>query len=154
MLEHPGPREPPFLIYVAHENDHCPRLLGKAHHARRGFPHLGHAPGGAVGIVRVQGLDGIENQKRGLFLRGVGEDGLHSRFRGNPKPLPGKLEPLRPQRQLGQGFLPGDVKHRRLLRQRAGHLEQHGRLTGARTARQQHHGAGHEAAPEHPVELL
>ena len=91
MLEHPGPSEPPFLVHVAHENDHRARLLGKAHHARRGFPDLGHAPRRAVGIVRVQRLDGIKDHKRGLFLRGMSEDRFHPRLRRDPEPIPGKL---------------------------------------------------------------
>ena len=57
VLEDAGPSERPFLVHVAHENDHRARLLGKAHHARRGVAlDLGHAPRRAVGIIRVQRL--------------------------------------------------------------------------------------------------
>ena len=63
-------------------------------------------------------------------------------------------DPVRPQPHLGRGFLAGDVQHRARRGGVRRRLQQQRGLAHARLAGQQHHRPGHQAAAQHPVQLV
>ena len=65
-----------------------------------------------------------------------------------------RADPVGPQPDLGGGLLAGDVQHPARPRGQRPGLQQQRGLADAGLAGQQHDRAGHQAAAEHPVELV
>ena len=70
VLKHLGPGEAAFFGNMPNEgHGHMP-CLGVAKKLRCRLAYLTHAAGGRIQLGIVGGLDGINNQKRGLELLG------------------------------------------------------------------------------------
>ena len=158
VLERLGPGQRPVLGDVPHEHHRHAVGLGELHEPQRGLPHLSDAPRRPVELVRRHGLDGVDDQEaRPLGPRQL-DDALHAGLGDDPDPLPGRTrrepEPRRPEPDLRRGLLAGGVEHARGdLGDARGDLEQERGLADPRLAAQQHDGAGHQPAAQHPVEL-
>ena len=106
VLEHARPGDLPLLGDVADQHDGGPGRLGVADHRLRRGAHLGDRAGGRIGEIGPQRLDGIEDHQVGAAA--VGERRqyvLDIGFRGELDRGCGHAEPLRPEPDLGDGFL-------------------------------------------------
>ena len=139
---------------MPHQEQHGTGLLGEADEVGGALAHLGHAARGRGYLLGVHHLDGIHHQHfRFHFLR-RGDNGLHIGLGHQPQFVGGQLQSLGAHGHLLQGLLASDVQGVHGRRQVAHGLQQQGALAGAGIAPHQDGRSRHQAAPQHPVELL
>ena len=150
-----GPATEPSLVTWPMSTTGMSRAFAAWITARGHLAHLGHPARGALDLRGRDRLDGVEHQQVGVDLLDVPEDRAEVGLRGEQQLGVERVDPARPQAHLRGRLLAGHVQHLAPGAGRAGgDVEQQGRLADARLAGQQHHGAGHEAAAEHPVQLV
>ena len=111
-------------------------------------------PGDPSTSALRDGLHRVDDEQVGLDRVDVAEDRGQVGLGGEEEVVAQGADAVGPQPHLGGGLLAGDVERRGRLGEPRGHVEQQGRLADAGLAGQQHHRAGHQAAAEHPVELV
>ena len=111
-------------------------------------------PGDAVDLGAGDGLHRVDDEQVGLDRVDVAEHGRQVGLGGQEEVVAQGADALGPQPHLGGRLLTGDVERAAALGEPRGHVEQQGRLADARLAGEQHDGARHQAAAEHPVELV
>jgi hypothetical protein len=128
--------------------------LGEADQFLRRGADLRHGTGGGFKVVQEHGLDGIDDHdvdvfggvQRGYDVSDVGGGGeRHGRFV--------EAQTARPQAELRDRFLAGDVERLAAAGEAGGDLHQQGRLADPGIAADQHGGAGYEPAAQYAVEL-
>ena len=173
VLQHLGAGQQPLLGDMAHQQQGGVLALGDALQGGGAFADLGHRARRAAQLAIVEGLNAVDDRHggpQGLQLLqhqlqvGFGQQlqagcgrrrapVLPVRRAGGPGPLPLLRQPPPAQLHLLGRLLGAHIEHRLTHRHGAGALEQEGGFADAGIAAQEHQGAGHEAAAEHPVEF-
>ncbi|GMA35920.1 hypothetical protein GCM10025876_21240 [Demequina litorisediminis] len=154
MFDDAGTGDGPVLGDVPHD-DHGEALgLGGLDQRGGHLADLAHAAGSTVDRGRCDGLNGIDHQELRLRVLDLREDRSQIGLRGEEQPRLERVDALGAQPHLSRGLLTGDVEHALALARGAGrHVEQEGRLSHPRLARQEDHRSGDHSAAEHAVEL-
>ncbi len=140
---------------VADEDDRGARLLGVADQRLRRTAHLRNRAGSRIDHVGPQRLDRIDDQERGRALGGERRQHVLDAGLGRePHRRGAEIEAVGAQANLRRGLLAGDVDDGLArIGERAGDLQQQGRLADARIAADQQRRAADEAAAGDAVEL-
>ena len=114
--------------------------------------------GRALDLGAADGLHRVDDDQVGLERVDLAEHRREVGLAGEVEGAGHRLDALGAGAHLGGGLLAADVEHPALaVLARAGgpggDVEQQGRLADAGLAGDEHDGAGHDAAAEHPVEL-
>ena len=154
VLEHPRAGDAAVLGDVADHHRRDALGLRDPHQGGGDLLDLGHPAGHAVDVGRADGLHRVDDQQLGADLVDVAEHRAEVGLGGEVELVVDRRRAVGPQPHLRGGLLAGDVEHPqpgpRGLR---GDLEQQRRLADPGLAGEQHGGAGHHTAAEHPVEL-
>ena len=143
-----------FLGHVTDQQHGGRVTLGMLDHPRRAGANLGDASGQGIHLLAAHGLDGIDHDHRRRLLGQDGQDALQLHLGQHADPIRVQSQPFGAVLDLGRGFLARDVQGAMGgLGDAVEHLQHKGRFADARVASQQAHRPGHEAAPQHPVDL-
>ena len=153
VLQHLRPSQPAFLGDVAHQHHRNACLLGQAHQFRCGLAHLRHAAGQALRGLGMHHLDRIHHHQLRAFDGDQLRDALDDGFGSHREAALGQPQPSGPSGNLFEGLFAAHVQHTDAAGQRRCDLQQQGALASAGIAAHEHHGALHEAAAEHAVQL-
>ena len=158
VLEHPRAGDRAVLGDVPDEQHGDAARLGHLDERGGHLAHLGDVAGRALDLGAADGLHGVDDDQLGLERVDLAEHGGEVGLAGEVERAGHRLDALGAGAHLRRRLLAADVEHPALavLAGAGGpgrDVEQQGRLADARLAGDEHHGAGHEAATEHPVEL-
>ena len=156
VLEGARPRDRAVLGDVPDQKHRHPALLREAEEPKPAFAHLGDAPRRRVEGGDIEGLNGVDDEERGVEPGHLGRDGVEIDLGLDPE-LGLALshgEPFGAHLRLPRRFLARYVEDRSpRAAERAGQLERERRLSDARVASDQDQGAGHQPSSQNPVEL-
>ena len=143
--------------------------MGPGRQSCRRFAHLTHRSGGALQAVRRQRLDRVHDQQPGSDGLGGRQDGIQGGLGQDLDPGPGHAggqpQSVRPEVELVRRLLTRGVEHiratvgiadrrRPVMTSDPGRDLQHQRrLADTRLPAEQHQGARHQTAAEHPVDF-
>ena len=154
VLQGLGAGDGALLGDVADEEDGRAGGLGLEQEAGGALADLADAAGGGLQRGGVGRLDGVHDHQAGPARGQLGLDLLHGGLGVDQQAVGPQAQPLAAELDLPVRLLARDVEHAQAPgRDRAGDLEEQGGLAHARFAAEQHQGAGHDAAAQHPVEL-
>ena len=155
VLEHLGARQAAVLGDVADEEGRDVLPFRREQQLRRGLAHLADAAGRGLELEREHRLDRIDDDQRRTQPRDLLEDPLETGFREQVERRPLDAQPLPARLDLMFRFLTGAVEHRSdRVREMRRRLQQQRGLADPRLAADQHQRSGHDAAAEHPIELV
>jgi hypothetical protein len=153
VLQHTRTGERSVLGHMPDQKDDRVLLLGETDQLGGRLAHLRDRAGGRLQGVGVEGLNGVDDHHARPLLRRGREDRLDIGLGKQPDPVARQSEPMGAQPDLLGRLLAADVEHRAGARERGARLEQERRLADPRITPDQHHRAGHQAAPQHAVQL-
>ena len=154
VLQRPRAGHRAVLGDVADQDGRQRPFLGHRGQRGRHLPDLGHPARHPVHVGGGDRLHRVDDQQPGPDGVDVPEHGVKVGLGGQEELLADRADPVRARPHLGGGLLAGDVQHRPGLRDQRPRLQQQGRLAHPGLARQQQHRARHQAAAEHPVQLV
>ena len=147
-------RDLPVLGDVADEDDADVVVLGVADQRLRGAPDLADGAGRGVDRLGPHGLDRVDHDEIEALGRERADDILDVGGGREPDRRVRQAEPFGPHPHLRGRFFARNVGDAATLAgQRRAGLDQQRRLADAGFAAEQDHGARHEAAARHPIEL-
>ena len=154
VLERPGPRDSAAFSDMTDEQDGRARLFREPHESRGAFAHLAHVAGRALELVRIGGLNRVDEDDPGIECPRVMHDRLEARLTQHMDRAGVDRETLGPQPDLLGRFLPRDVESgdSRAFEAR-GALQQQGGLPNTGLASHQNHRPRNNSAAQHEVEL-
>ncbi len=154
MLEHPGAGDGALLGDVADQHQDGAVRLGRRREQCGALPHLGHRSRRRLHPVGAHGLDRIDqDQRRTELAPGLGQP-LDPGLGESQQRIGDLAQALRAKPDLLEALLTGHVEHPSPPPlELDGELQGEGRLPDPRLPGQEQHGAGHQAAAQHPVEL-
>ena len=141
-----------FLVDMADQEDRDTALLGILQDHGAALTHLRDAAGRGFHQLREDGLNRVDDQQIGLDIRRLRKDLLQVGFAEDEALRIVVRQPISPQLQLPAALLARDIE-RLPLRQPQDGLQHQRRFTDARLSADQHQGALHQAATQHPVQL-
>jgi len=155
VLERPGSRDAAALGHMADEQHRRSGLLGEPHQPRRAFPHLTHVARRALELVRVRGLDRVDEHHAGLERARVVHDRFQPCLAQRVHRAGVDREPLGAQPDLVGRFFARDVQcgNPGALEAR-GALQQQGGLANAGLAADEDDRSRNDAPAEDVVELV
>ncbi len=153
VLEQTRPGDGAVLRDVADQEDGAAGALGELEQAGGAVAHLGDAARERLGLRACERLDRVDDGDARARLVERVEDAVEVGF-GEQQDVVAGLQTGRAQFRLGRRLLARDVDDgARPLRERAGHLQQQGRLARAGRAADEDDAARHHASTEQRVEL-
>ena len=153
-----GPGDRAVLGDVPDEQHRDAAGLGHLDERRGDLADLADVAGRALDLGAADRLHRVDDDQLGLEGVDLAEHRREVGLAGEVERAGHRLDALGPGAHLRRGLLTADVEHPALaVLARAGgpggDVEQQGGLADAGLAGHEHHGAGHDAAAEHPVEL-
>ncbi len=153
MFDHPRTGDRALLRDVANNKNRYLILFRELHEAADALAQLCDRTRSRGQLVACHCLNRIDNQDLGAALRCLCKHIVQRRVGEQLQLGRCNTKPLRTLSDLAQRFLAGRVQHPQVTGQLCGNLLQQRRLSDARIASEQDHGARHEPATKHPVEF-
>ena len=138
---------------MSNEDDGGIGLFGKLQDGGGALADLCHTAGRRLDQFGGDGLDGVDNHQLGLYVLDVGKD-VFQRCLADDETV-GRImtDAVGTQLQLSGTLLTRHIEDAPFGHAQDG-LQHQRRLSDAGLTTQQHQGAGHQSAAQHPVELI